>query len=141
MKKFMKRNSFLAVMFFACASLVFASCSKDKDEAPASGIDEAVGTYVGTLEIFGSTKEHYNAEITVTKVDGSNLKIVAKAGEEYSGVAAKTMKVERNYNVSINTLLEPNGDFMYSIADKTVLILTKKTQEGEITYTFNGKKK
>ncbi len=139
MKKFMKRNSFLAVMFFACASLVFASCSKDDDKAP-SGIDEAVGTYVGKLKVFGG-KEYLNAEINVSKVDGSNLKIAAKSGEEYSVVATKTMRVERNYNVSIGTLLEPNGSFMYSIADKSIIMHTEDTQEGEIAYSFEGKKK
>lgn len=140
MKKFMKRNSFLAVLFFACASVFLASCSKDDDGPSASGIDEAVSTYVGTLKVFGG-KEYYNAEINVTKVDDSHLKITAKAGEEYSVVAAKTMKVERNYNVSINTLVEPNGTFLYSIADKNIVMYTQKTQEGEITYSFEGKKK
>ncbi|MDR2284065.1 MAG: hypothetical protein LBE37_12695 [Sphingobacterium sp.] len=141
MKKFMKRNSFLAVMFFACASLVFASCSKDDDKAPASGIDEAVGTYVGTLKISPGGKEYYNAEIIVTKVDDSHLKMTAKAGEEYSVVTVKTMKVERNHDVSVNTLVEPNGTFLYSIADKNIVMYTQKTQEGEVTYSFEGRKK
>lgn len=140
MNKFMKRNSFLAVLFFVFASIAFVSCSKDDDNSPSGGIDDAASTYVGTLKIFGG-KEYYNAEINVTKVDDSHLKITAKTGEEYSVVAAKTMKVERNYNVSINTLVEPNGTFLYSIADKTVVLYTEKTQEGEVTYSFEGRKK
>lgn len=140
MNKMLKRGSLLAVLFFVFASVALVSCSKDDDNSPSGGIDEAVSTYVGTLKITGG-KEYYNAEINVTKVDDSHLKIAAKTGEEYSAVATKTMKVERNYNVSINTLVEPNGTFLYSIEDKTVVMYTQKTQEGEVIYSFEGKKK
>ncbi|MFD2554256.1 hypothetical protein [Sphingobacterium tabacisoli] len=140
MKKFMKRNSFLAVMLFACASLIFASCSKDDDKAPEGGsIDAAIGTYVGTVKVIGG-KDYYNAVINVTKVDASHVKIEAKSGEEYSGVAPKTMKVSNTHNISINTLSEPNGSFLYSIEDKTVILMTSKTQENEIYYSFEGTK-
>ncbi|TDQ73521.1 hypothetical protein [Sphingobacterium yanglingense] len=138
MKKFMKRNSFLAVMFFACASLIFASCSKDDDKTP-SGIDAAIGTYIGKIEVIGGA-DYFDAIIKVSKVDDSHIKIEAKSGEKYSGVAAKTMKVSNTHNISINTLNEPNGSFLYSIDDKTVILLTEQTQKDEIIYSFKGTK-
>lgn len=140
MKKFMTRNGFLAVLFLACATLVFSSCSKDDDNGPSGGsIDAAVGTYIGTIKVIGG-EEYFNAIINVSKVDGSHLKIQAKSGEDYSVVATKTMKVSNTHNISINTLNEPNGDFLYSIDEKTVILLAKRTQEGEIEYSFQGTK-
>lgn len=138
MKRFMTRNSFLAVLFFALVSVAISSCSKD-DDGPSGGIDAAVGTYIGTIDLIGDQK-FFNAIVVVSKVDNEHIKIAAKSGEDYSMVTAKTVKVTNNSGYSIQTVNDPNGTFLYVINDKTVTLLTTETQEGDIVFKFDGTK-
>lgn len=141
MKKFMKRNSFLAVMFFACASLIFASCSKDDDGPSGGSIDAAVGTYLGTIDMLDAKgTKHYDAVIIVSKVDNSHLKVEAKAGQPYSNITAKTLQVSANGNISVQANADPNGILIYTTAEKNLKIVTKDTKADDVIYSFEGKK-
>lgn len=142
MKRLMKRNSLLAVLFFVCAGVLLASCSKDEDKAPEGGrIDAAVGTYVGTIDMLdASGTKYYDAEIIVSKVDGKHLKVEAKAGQPYSNITAKTLQVSANGNISVQANADPNGILIYTVAEKNLKIVTKDTKADDIVYSFDGKK-
>ena len=141
MNKFMKRNSFLTVLFFVCASVLFASCSKDDDGPSGGSIDVAVGTYVGTIDMLDAMgTKHYDAVIIVSKVDNNHLKVEAKAGQPYSNITAKTLQVATNGNISVQANADPNGILLYAIAEKSLKIVTKDTKADDVVYSFDGKK-
>ncbi len=141
MDKFMKRNSFLAVMFFVCATVLFASCSKDDDGPSGGSIDVAVGTYVGTIDMLDAMgTKYYDAVIKVSKVDNNHLKVEAKTGEAYSNITTKTLQVSANGNISVQASSDPNGILIYTLAEKNLKIVTKDTKKDDVLYSFEGRK-
>ncbi|WP_164126676.1 hypothetical protein [Sphingobacterium luzhongxinii] len=137
----MKRNSFLAVMFFVCATVLFASCSKDDDGPSGGSIDVAVGTYVGTIDMLDAMgTKYYDAVIKVSKVDNNHLKVEAKTGEAYSNITTKTLQVSANGNISVQASSDPNGILIYTLAEKNLKIVTKDTKKDDVLYSFEGRK-
>lgn len=125
-----------AMMIFAL--VFFVGCSKDKDDTPNSGtgsIDVATGTFKGTIRI--GTTNHFNAILTVSKVDNQRLKVVAKSGEPYSDVTTKTIQVKADVPGLVDGH-DDQGYFAYEIEKKKLTVLTKQTGASEIDYGFEG---
>ena len=135
--------SILNVLIVFFTSAFFIGCSKDDDGGPNdTGIDVATGTFKGTLEInTGAGSTHYNAIITVSKVSNNQVKITAKSGEAYSQVTAKTIQVSTSGIEGEGVHGDdPQGYFMYEIANKRLKVLTKETANTDIAYEFEGAK-
>lgn len=142
----MKKSILKTAGIIAIALFGLASCSSDdNNNGPGGGgsIDAAVGTFTGKLTIGNGPnagQEFFNAKIIVTKASGTQLKIVAKSGEAYSGVTEKTMKVYNNTGDIMSDGNIPEGTILYKNSSKALTILTKEQSASDITYLFNGAK-
>jgi len=135
----MKKKLMYGVML-AFAAVAFAGCSKsDNNEGPASGsIDAAIGTYKGTISIIGGA-EKFDQILVVTKVSANRIKIAAQNAD--LKLPVKELQVSNNVNMSIASPgTDPNGRFMYTFENKSVLFLSTRTAEGELQYSFEGLK-
>ncbi|WP_447637333.1 hypothetical protein [Flavobacterium microcysteis] len=140
-KSILKTAGIIAIALFG-----LASCSSDdSNNGPGSGgsIDAAVGTFTGKLTIGNGPnagQEFFNAKLIVTKVSGNQLKIVAKSGETYSSVTAKTMKVYNNTGDIMADGNIPEGTIVYKNSSKALTILTNEQAASDITYLYQGAK-
>lgn len=140
MKKTNLKVRFSSALIIIFALISFVGCSKDKDDNPGSdsgSIDVAIGTFKGTMRISGTN--YFNVILTVSKVDNKRVKVVAKSGEPYSGVTAKTIQVKAD----VSGVVDGNDDqgyFSYEIEKKNLTVLTNQTAASEIAYGFEGVK-
>ncbi len=129
-------------------ALMFSGCSKDNGSNPSTKgkIDDAVGTYKGTLSLISEYGEFYDAIIIVTKEGNDQLKVTAKSGEAYSGVTSKTFQVEVGdfFNQEPIDIVSLSGVtaglFHYDGKAKTALVNTSKQGPTEINFRFEGDK-
>jgi len=129
----------MAAVLVALVTLSFVSCSKD-DDSPSEkgGIDEAVGTYKGTIDIIGQD-EKFDQIIVVTKVNDKKVKVEVQNKD--LNLPVKEVEVSNNANMSIQSLAtEPEGIFIYTFDNKALSFLSKKTGETQLTYSFEGSK-
>lgn len=128
------------LMVLTLVTLAFVGCSKDKDEPIQTGgsIDAAVGTYKGKIEIIGG-KEVFNQILVVTKVSDNKIKVSAQNAD--LKLPVREIQVSNNYNITIQALPnEPQGSFIYTFENKGLLFLGKRTDEGQLEYSFEGTK-
>lgn len=148
MKQFMLSKLVFAVFMFISASFILSSCSKS-DDLPAGRqgkIEDAVGSYKGTINIYGldNSLELYNVIIEVSKASDNSLRVKAKSGEDYSIVTEKVFRVSvtDSFNsdpvdvVSLSGSTE--GMFHYDGIAKTISVITNKQSETDIYYFFDG---
>lgn len=148
-KKSVKRTMQRLFILLMVGTVTLGSCSKDDDaEKPdGKGIDVAVGTYKGKINVWGdlpntNQSEFFDVVLTVTKVDNEHVKVTAKTGEPYSAVTEKTIKVRaEEYLGDIYSVIgDLQGTFWYHSDTKTVDINTNKQSATDIHYTFEGAK-
>ncbi|RRN78007.1 hypothetical protein EIM50_16730 [Pseudoxanthomonas sp. SGD-10] len=148
MKKLQVRFGLLSLAALLAFGLLLTACSKDSaDETSKSGkIDDAVGTYKGTMFRYGSATELFDVILIVTKEGDNKLKITPKSGEVYSDVTPRVFTVEvgdffGEHPVDVISLSgSVGGYFSYYGESKSVSILSTKLQESDVTYTFEGVK-
>lgn len=130
-----KKFSFALV----CILLAFVGCS-DKEDGPSSnGIDAAIGTYTGTIDIIGDLDNKFNEKITVTKVSENRIRVAVVNGS--LNLPTKEFNVTNNANISIQSAsTEPAGLFIYEVGNKSLSFLSKQTAEEEKMYKFEGTK-
>lgn len=151
MKRLILSKLVFAIVMLISASFALSSCSKSNDEVPTRNqgkIEDAVGTYKGTIKIYGldSPSELYNVIIEVSKASDNSLRVKAKSGETYSIVTEKVFKVSvtDSFNpdpvdvVSLSGSTE--GLFHYDGVAKTISVITNKQSETDIYYSFEGDK-
>lgn len=147
MKKMNLKVSLVSLLFMVVAGLVFTGCGKDGNPpVPGTGgsIDAAVGTFKGKLTVYppaGGSTDYFDAVINVTKVNGEQLKVSAKSGEDYSIVSPKTFNV---YNMGGQAVMHKTGSveghFIYKLDLKTLMTLTEQQAADEVTFAFEGTK-
>lgn len=144
MKKMNAKIAFLGLLSVFLLGILVISCSKDDDNnEPGTGsINVAVGTYKGKLSIRPGGPEFFDAVLNVAKVDDQHVKITAKAGEPYSNITEKTMKVSaEGYNGNVYSVIgELQGAFSYYAETKTLDVTTQKQSETDVYYYFEGTK-
>lgn len=132
----------LGLCVLLVSMVAFSSCSKDKKDNPAGDSDEAAaqrlaGTYKGTIHVV-SGPDYYNAEITITKESGNNVKIVPKSGQAYSTVTVKTAPVEAVLGTQNVAAENASLTLIYQVNNKSINYLIKKQGASEIAYSFEG---
>ncbi|MDM1294669.1 hypothetical protein HX021_10240 [Sphingobacterium sp. N143] len=127
-------------MVLAFVTFAFVGCSKDDDNPMPTGgsIDAAVGTYKGKIDIIGG-KEVFNQILVVTKVDDKRIRVSAQNAD--LKLPVREIQVSNNSNISIQAMgNEPQGNFIYTFENKGLIFLAKRTEEGQLEYSFEGTK-
>lgn len=128
---------------------MFTSCSSSSNDdgdttvqtpKPDSTIKELLGTYKGTLKVFdGGVKTYYDAEIIFSSAGEKTVRIAPKKDQPYSIVTVKDLPLTTQsgtYYISQNA----QGIFNYESKSKFLILLTEKTAETDIAYSFEGNK-
>jgi len=134
----MKKKLMYGLMI-AFAAVSFAGCSKSDDESkPNTGINAAIGTYKGKISIIGGP-EKFDQLLVVTKVSDNKIKVTAQNAD--LKLPVKELQVSNNSNMVIASPgTEPNGNFIYTFENKSILFVSNRTAEGELQYSFEGTK-
>ena len=148
MKKLQMKITLLGLAGLMFMGVLLTGCSKDSsDDAPRTGkIDDAVGTYKGTLYNSILLKDYFNAVVIVTKEGDNKLRITAKADEEYSNITPKVFTVEVGDffgpdPIDVASLTGSVGGFFHYYGEsKTISVYSTKLQETDITFDFEGVK-
>lgn len=136
--------------------LVVTAISCGSDDNPITpGIDKgdisiATGTFKGTITVYvpeETAKEYFNAEVVVTKVSDSQLKVTPKSGQAYSVATPKTFNVTYSYAAGQSDLQSvthvagsPEGAFVYNHQNKSLNVGTMQQSANEIEFSFEGTK-
>lgn len=147
MKKMNFKKSSIVVVMLLVVNGFMVSCSKDSGEEKNQGtIDIAVGTYKGTLNVYGDLHnseqyKFYDAVLIVTKVDKDHLKVTAKSGEDYSAVTEKVFKVEPFVETDVHSVIgNLSGSLWYTADAKSIYVQTEAQSATDIEYSFDGAK-
>lgn len=133
----MKMKLFFPIVLALIMS-VFVGCSKDNnDTTPTNGtIDIAVGTYKGTIKIIGGA-EKFDEILIVTKLSDKRIKV--KAQNASLNLPDRELDVFNNMNFTVQALAtEPQGAFIYTVQNKSLMFLANRTSEGQLEYSFEG---
>ncbi|MDR2275595.1 MAG: hypothetical protein LBF27_32110 [Sphingobacterium sp.] len=131
-------KNLMILCLVAMVAMIFAGCSKDKNEPTASGkIDAIVGSFKGKLSI--GDVDYFNAIVNVSKVDDGSVKATVKTGEAYSKATAKTFPVQNISNIHVSGY-GPMGSITYTLDDKNIQISTKSEASTDVEYYFEGTK-
>lgn len=128
----------VCLALIAMGSTALNSCSKDSKEFP---IEEAVGTYRGTLKVMVPKVPHTeikDAKVTITKVSDTELRVTP---DPKYGATAKTFTVESIEGDLMNPdVNDPKGIFIYEVADKYLSVTTNREVPTEANFIFKGNK-
>ncbi len=131
------KTKWVSAILLALVVCTFTACSKD-DEVSGGGIDVAVGTYKGTIDIIGGA-EVFNQELIVIKL--SNDRIRVTAADASLNLPAKELQVSNVGNMSVQaSATEPQGAFIFTMENRGLKFLSKRTEEGQLQYSFEGTK-
>lgn len=147
MKKMNLKVALVSLLFMVVSTLVFTGCGKDSDPpVPGTGgsIDAAIGTFKGKLTVYpptGGSTDYFDAVVNVTKVNGEQLKVSAKPGEDYSIISPKTFTVENKGGLAITHKTGSiEGHFIYKLDLKSLMVVTEQQAAEEVSFTFEGTK-
>ncbi len=133
------KNKLVAAIVVALVTFAFVGCSKDDDNPQTGGsIDAAVGTYQGTIDIIGGD-EVFSQELVVEKISDSRVRVTAK--NTSLNLPAKELQVSNVGNMSVQaSATEPEGAFIFTMENRALKFLSKRTAEGQLQYSFEGTK-
>lgn len=133
------KATWVSAMLLALVTCVFVGCSKDDNPSQTGSIDAAVGTYGGTIKIIGG-EEVFNQELVVTKLSDNRVRVSAQ--NTSLNLPVRELQVSNNANMSIQALpTDPQGAFIFTNENKSLSFLAKRTEEGQLQYSFEGTKK
>lgn len=144
-KSNLQRSKLFSISLILCVLTFITSCSKDDndpDQPTAIKIEEAVGTFKGKITVFASpSKDYYDAEVTVVKEGNDRLKVTAKTGTPYANATAKSFQAENIGDIAISsTTGSVEGKFLYTLKNKSLIVVTEDQSASDITFSFEGVK-
>ncbi len=133
------KNKWVAAIVLALVTFAFVGCSKDDDNPQTGGsIDAAVGTYNGTIKIIGGD-EVFNQKLVVTKLSDNRVRVSAQNNS--LNLPVRDIQVSNMSNIGISDVgNEPQGNFIYTFENNGLSFLAKRTEEGQLQYSFEGTK-
>lgn len=154
MKKFRKTilHYFAILSFVALPVISLSSCGGgggddddiDIEDVQDSSLKPLLGTYTGKITVYpvgGGVQEFYDAEVTLTDAGNSKVKITPKAGQPYSSATPKDVKITTLNAAGVWYGKDSQGTVHYTDESKHLLLITEKTSETDVRFSFDGEKK